>query len=142
MNERIDEVKKWIEKADHDLGTAQVVYLYLPKYRDTIAFHCQQAAEKYLKGFLIFLDIQFKRQHSLNYLLSLISQKIKISDEMFDNASELEDYAVEIRYPDTIIELTNAEIEQALHISKHIRKYVLNQMNLKIDFEDIKKEEY
>jgi len=46
----------------------------LPEYRDTIAFHCQQAAEKYLKGFLLFLDIPFKRQHSLNYLLGLLSQ--------------------------------------------------------------------
>jgi HEPN domain-containing protein len=59
MSEKIDIVKQWIEKADHDLGTAQVTYLYLPKYRDTIAFHCQQAAEKYLKGFLLFLDISF-----------------------------------------------------------------------------------
>ncbi len=46
MSEKIEIVKQWIEKGDHDLGTAQVTYLYLPKYRDTIAFHCQQAAEK------------------------------------------------------------------------------------------------
>lgn len=38
-------IPKWIEKADHDLGTAQVTYLYIPKYRDIIAFHCQQALE-------------------------------------------------------------------------------------------------
>ena len=90
MSEKIDIVKQWMEKADHDLGTAQVTYLYLPKYHDTIAFHCQQAAEKYLKGFLLFLDISFSRQHSLNYLLGLLSQKIEIPDELFDNASELE----------------------------------------------------
>ncbi len=57
MSVKIDIVKQWIEKGDHDLGTAQVTYLYLPQYRDTIAFHCQQAAEKYLKGYLIYLDI-------------------------------------------------------------------------------------
>ena len=45
MSEKIDIVRQWIEKADHDLGTAQVTYLYIPKYRDTIAFHCQQAVE-------------------------------------------------------------------------------------------------
>lgn len=27
MSEKIDVVKQWIEKADHDLGTAQVTYL-------------------------------------------------------------------------------------------------------------------
>jgi HEPN domain-containing protein len=139
MSEKIDVVKQWIEKADHDLGTAQVTFLYLPQYRDTIAFHCQQAAEKYLKGFLLFLDIPFKRQHSLNYLLGLLSSKIEISNDLYDNSSELEDFAVEIRYPDTSIELSDDEIQKALKISKIIRGFVLAQMNMTIDYEDVKK---
>jgi hypothetical protein len=40
-NERL---KSWIEKADHDLGTAIVIFSHLPDYSDTLAFHCQQAA--------------------------------------------------------------------------------------------------
>jgi HEPN domain-containing protein len=140
MSEKIDIVKQWIEKADHDLGTAQVTYLYLPKYRDTIAFHCQQAAEKFLKGFLLFLDIPFSRQHSLNYLLGLLSQKIDISNELFDNASELEDFAVDIRYPDTSIELSDNEIQQAFKIAKLIRAFVITQTDLTIDYEDVIKE--
>jgi len=140
MSEKIDIVKQWIEKADHDLGTAQVTYLYLPKYHDTIAFHCQQAAEKYLKGFLLFLDISFSRQHSLNYLLGLLSQKIEIPDELFDNASELEDFAVDIRYPDTSVELSDDEIQQAFKIAKLIRAFVINQSGLTIDYEDVIKE--
>ena len=140
MSEKIDIVKQWIEKADHDLGTAQVTYLYLPKYHDTIAFHCQQAAEKYLKGFLLFLDISFSRQHSLNYLLGLLSQKVEISDELFDNASELEDFAVDIRYPDTSVELSDDEIQKAFEIAKLIRAFVINQSGLTIDYEDVIKE--
>jgi HEPN domain-containing protein len=140
MSEKIDIVKQWIEKADHDLGTAQVTYLYIPKYNDTIAFHCQQAAEKYLKGFLLFLDIPFKKQHSLNYLLSLISHKVEISDDLYDNASELEDFAIEIRYPDTSVNFSDDEIQQAFIIAKLIRAFVLTQMNLTVDYSDIKKE--
>ena len=140
MNDKIEIVKQWIEKADHDLGTAQVTYLYLPTYRDTIAFHCQQSAEKYLKGYLLFLEIPFKRQHSLNYLLGLISEKISISEALYLNASELEEFAVEIRYPDTLIELTDIEIHQAFDIAKMIRAFVLTQMNLVIDYKDIQKE--
>ena len=140
MSEKIDVVKQWIEKADHDLGTAQVTYLYLPKYRDTIAFHCQQAAEKYLKGFLLYLDISFSRQHSLNYLLGLLSQKIEIPDELFDNASELEDFAVDIRYPDTTVELSVDEIQHSFKIAKLIRAFVIDQSGLTIDYEDVVKE--
>ena len=39
MSEQIDNVKEWIEKADHDLGSAKVIYLHLPDYFDTISFH-------------------------------------------------------------------------------------------------------
>ena len=87
MSEKIDIVKQWIKKGDHDLGTAQVTFLYLPQYRDTIAFHCQQSAEKYLKGYLLFLEIPFQRKHSLNYLLGLISKKNEVSNQIYDNAS-------------------------------------------------------
>jgi len=80
MTEKIEIIRSWIEKGDHDLGTAQVTFLYIPKFRDTIAFHCQQAVEKYLKGYLFFKDTVFKRTHNLNYLLvwflNLIQWKI------------------------------------------------------------------
>lgn len=140
MNNKIEIVKQWIEKGDHDLGTAQVTFLYLPQYRDTIAFHCQQAAEKYLKGFLIFLDIPFQKRHSLNYLLGLISKKIEVTNNIYDNASILEDFAVEIRYPDTVLELSNEDILQAFSISKFIRGYVLSLMSITMDYDDVKKE--
>jgi HEPN domain-containing protein len=52
MNGKLAIVKQWFEKGDHDFGTAKITYLHLPKYRDTIAFHCQQAMEKYLKSYL------------------------------------------------------------------------------------------
>lgn len=140
MNEKLDIVKKWIESGDHDLGTAQLIFQYIPRYRDTIAFHCQQAVEKYLKGYLFFLGIKFKRSHDLNYLLSLISQKEKVSDEMFDKSAELEDFSVEIRYPDTTFELTNDDINVSLSISRLFRDFVLSRMNLTIDYETIIKE--
>lgn len=87
MSEKIDVIKQWVKKADHDLGTAQLTHLYIPGYVDTIAFHCQQAVEKYFKSYLIYLDIPFKKQHSLNYLLSLISQNNEISNELFNYAA-------------------------------------------------------
>lgn len=140
MTGKIDIVKQWIEKADHDLGTAQVTFLYLPKYADTVAFHWQQAAEKYLKGYLLFLEVPFQKLHSLNYLLSLISQKEAIGNEIFDKASVLEDFAVSIRYPDSSVELSDEDIRQAFAIARFFRDFVLTRMNLTIDYEDVRKE--
>jgi HEPN domain-containing protein len=140
MSEKIEIVKQWIEKGDHDLGTAQVTFLYLPKYSDTIAFHCQQAAEKYLKGYLLFLDLPFQKKHSLNYLLGLISTRTQVPDEIYDSASILEDFAVEIMYPDTSVELSDQDIPQAFQIAKLIREYALNLMDITVDYQDVKKD--
>jgi len=43
MSASEDRLKDWIEKADHDLGTAIVINQYIPDYSDTLVFHCQQA---------------------------------------------------------------------------------------------------
>lgn len=118
MSENLSTFRLWIEKADHDLGTAQIIHLHIPKFQDIITFHCQQDVEKYLKSCLLFLDIPFKRTHNLTFLLGLISKKENVTREIYDKAAELEDFAVEIRYPDTVIELTDQDIERAILIAK------------------------
>jgi HEPN domain-containing protein len=47
-----DIIQTWLIKAEHDLQTAEIVASHLPDFDDTIAFHCQQAIEKSLKGYL------------------------------------------------------------------------------------------
>ncbi len=135
MNEKTDLIKNWIEKGDHDLGTAMITYQYIPKYKDTIAFHCQQAVEKYLKSFIFFLDLPIKRTHDLIFLLEQINKNEIIEQDWFDKALELQDFAVEIRYPDTVIELTDNDIETAIEISREFRKMILTKLNIDFDFD-------
>ena len=97
MNDPIEEIKEWIEKADHDLGSAKIIYLHLPDYFDTIAFHCQQAVEKYIKAMLIFYKIEFLRSHDLIYLLELLSRKIDVDESRFKKAFTLNNFGVQIR---------------------------------------------
>lgn len=114
-------VKEWIEKADHDLGSAKLIYLHLPEYFDTIGFHCQQATEKYLKSMLKHFEIEYQRTHNLVYLLDLLSLKMDIQDEIYDKAILLNGFSVQIRYPDTTIYLTKDELETAIKISQEFR---------------------
>ena len=136
MNYKVEIIKKWIEKADHDLGTAILTFKHIKEYRDTIAFHCQQATEKYLKSYLIFLGIEFRRNHDLIYLAELINQKTPLEDSFIAKLTELEDYSVEIRYPDIEIELNDEDIQNAIDISIEVRKYVTTKMDIKIDYDD------
>ena len=109
-----DLVQSWLLKAARDLETAKIVASHLPDYDDVIAFHCQQAIEKALKGYLIFLDIEFKPVHDLGYLLNLTATKDGAFDIYFEEVDRISRYAVQIRYPDTIIKLTKFQIQEAI----------------------------
>lgn len=137
MSEPIEHIKEWIYKADHDLGTAKLIYKYLPDYFDTIAFHCQQAVEKYIKAILIFYNIEFQRSHDLVYLLDLLSNKIEIANDIYNKAITLNGFSVEIRYPDRKIYLTKKELEFAIDAAQKFRDFVLMRMNLSIDQDNI-----
>ena len=92
---------------------------------------------KIFKAYLLFLEVHFIRTHNLNYLLSLISQKIEINTDLYNMSAELEDFSVEILYPDSITELSTDDLVRSLSIAKTIREFVLTQMKIKVDYEEI-----
>ena len=57
-------VREWIERAEEDFGFA-TSSLELEKYFAQICFHFQQAAEKYLKSFIIANELEFRFVHNL-----------------------------------------------------------------------------
>jgi Uncharacterized conserved protein related to C-terminal domain of eukaryotic chaperone, SACSIN len=72
MDKREQLVNQWITKADHDLGMAELAIANKPEYKDLICFHCQQSAEKYLKAYLVHLNIDFKKSHSTPLLFLVL----------------------------------------------------------------------
>ena len=72
MSDRhIDLAWRWLEKADHDVITAQQTLLLPDGPTDTPCFHAQQAAEKALKALLTFHQITVPRIHDLVRLLDI-----------------------------------------------------------------------
>ena len=65
-------VRQWIEKAEHDLRNAEhTLTLKDDCPFDTICFHAQQCAEKYLKALLVFYEADFPKTHDLVLLENL-----------------------------------------------------------------------
>lgn len=124
-------LKEWIDKADHDLGTAKLIFLHIPDYFDTIAFHCQQSVEKYIKAILVYNDIEFPRTHNLIYLLDLCSSKIEITEDRYDKAILLNGFSVQIRYPDKTIYLSKEELEVSIAIAQEFRDFAVKTIELK-----------
>jgi len=131
MNADIEIIREWIDKADHDLGSAKLIFLHIPEYFDTIAFHCQQATEKYLKAMLVFYGVDLQRTHNLVYLLDLLSQKFFLPEDIYDKAILLNGYSVQIRYPDKSIYLTKEELETSITITQEFRDLAIKIIGIK-----------
>ena len=130
MKENNKYINEWIEKADHDLGSAKIIFTNIPEYFDIIAFHCQQAVEKYLKSSLIFFGVEFSRSHDLVYLLELLSREINVDDVTFEKAIRLNSYSTQIRYPNSKIFLTKQELEFAIEVAEYFRAFVLKTIGV------------
>ena len=127
----------WITKADHDLGTAVLTFLHIPDYKDTVTFHCQQAVEKYLKAYLIFLDIDFRFSHDLVYLLELIGREDNTAGEYYERILNLQNYAVEVRYPDETIYISDEQVIEAIKTAKVIRHVLTVKMEINVEYNSI-----
>jgi HEPN domain-containing protein len=77
-NKKIDFIKEWIYEANNDLGLAEFVIDNDGKYYDLVCFHCQQADEKYLKAYIIYLRLHYEKVHDLKYLLNVIEKKREV----------------------------------------------------------------
>lgn len=52
-------INSWIDKAEKDLRSAKHESSFPDEVTETVCFHCQQAAGKYLKAYLTFLNLSF-----------------------------------------------------------------------------------
>jgi HEPN domain-containing protein len=121
--DHIDKVILWISYAEEDLGLAQFA-LKMPGSRPyrLIAFHAQQCAEKYLKAYMVYHDIDFPFTHEMKKLLNYCGSHRWI--EEIKDAEELTPYAVTARYPGVDEVVTENEAVQAVDIAFKVRNTI------------------
>src|SRR5438128_1588019 len=90
---------EWVRKADADMTAAVTLAGTTPPLRDPVCFHCQQAAEKYLKALLQELGLRVPREHNLDVLLDLLLPHDPGLRGLRRGLKQLSKYAVEYRYP-------------------------------------------
>ncbi len=92
-------IKAWLLKAQHDLVAIRKLSEGPEAYLDTAIYHCQQVAEKAIKGFLVYRDQRFEKTHDLRILLELALPYESGFSSLKDAAVLLTPYATEFRYP-------------------------------------------
>jgi HEPN domain-containing protein len=95
--EVVEVLRQWVRKAEHDLEAARrIIAIEEGCPFDTVCFHCQQAAEKYLKCLLTYAGIQAPRTHDLHALAALIPLE-QCFPVRVEDLAELNPYAINVQ---------------------------------------------
>ncbi len=111
---KVHEIRAWLTKALHDLQAAERLLIGPDPLCDAAAFHCQQAAEKALKAYLTWRDERFEKTHSLVALVARCLRSDASFEELRTAATSLAPYAVALRYPGEMPNLTETHAREAL----------------------------
>ena len=112
------QTRPWVRKAEEDVHAAHELAGVRPPLRDIVAFHCQQAAEKYLKALLQELSVPFPKTHDLEQLVDLLIPHEPRLKRLRRRLDALTSFAVEYRYP--IARATSRQMHAALR-TKQVR---------------------
>lgn len=119
------EFEKWFRKAENDLLVIKNNFAAEEIPIDACCFHAQQAAEKYMKAYLVSKLVNFPKTHDLQSLLNLCIAINYSFNSIIDPSLRLSDFAIAPRYPDAFDDLT---IDDALNAQKdaiEIKEFIL-----------------
>lgn len=133
MKTKIDLVNNWIIKANKDLKSVEHELTFDDAVTETICFHAQQAAEKYLKSYLIYLELAFRKTHEIGELITKCEEKDQEIASLKEEMDILTDYAVTVRYPDDLFVPTLDEANEAYLLAKKLKDYLLKKIILTND---------
>jgi len=94
---------------------------------EIICYHCQQSAEKFLKGYLVLRNQEVIKTHDLTVLNRLCSTYDSEFETIEEECFRLTDFSVNVRYPYPF-ELNEEDMTIALNDAAKIKEFVLNQI--------------
>ena len=117
-------VAAWLQKASHDLETAQRALHAGSPITDTAAYHCHQAAEKSLKAFLASRLEPLVKTHDLMDLLTRCAAADARFANWADRISELSAFGTVLRYPSVDADPSVGDVTAALQTAQQFHGFV------------------
>ncbi|HEY7496470.1 MAG TPA: HEPN domain-containing protein [Candidatus Tectomicrobia bacterium] len=131
-DELLSVVRQWVQKAENDLKNATyTLRMGEDCPTDTVCFHAQQCAEKYVKALLVLQGLDFPRTHDMSQLIALlpVQSRPTLTPE---EQERLTDYATVTRYPGDYEPISLTETRQALRTARQIRSAIRKRLPKKI----------
>ena len=133
MNASKKDLQLWFKLARGDFNMARILFENgTSEAWRGVTYHCQQAAEKSIKGFLAYKKINFTKKHDIGSLTPSVVEAHPELDALMDRASKLTKYAIYNRYPDAMMgEITLDQVEEAMDCAKT----TITEVSARIPFE-------
>jgi HEPN domain-containing protein len=123
-NLRLDLVRSWARKSRHDLTAARKLAAGDDPCLDVAIYHCQQAAEKALKGLLALHGARIDKTHDLSALIAVAMPVNPQITTLYEAAERLTPYATLFRYPSDAPDPDANEFQRALAAAVEICGFV------------------
>ncbi len=114
----------WLKKSNDDIKAAKILKDNNGP-NEISAFHCQQAIEKALKGYLLLKTKKHFDGHNLTFLCRQATKIDKKFNEWLDESYSLNRFYIETRYPtDTPIGLEDLRLEKIYNMAKEMYDFI------------------
>lgn len=125
MKNKADLVRGWLRKTRSDM-LAMAASLEAGAL-DASCFHAQQAAERFLKAYLIHVGTDFPFTHNLVKLADLAATSDPKFSALRGQAEQLTPYAVELRYDHEFWPEADV-VQEACRSATTVRDFVLTRL--------------
>lgn len=95
----LEEARRWWSVSSEDLRVARACLVMDPPSLGNAAYHCQQSAEKLMKGLLVAVGVGFRKIHDLDELADVLGPHYPALVEDLDRCRPFTSWATEYRYP-------------------------------------------
>lgn len=120
--------RSWLIKANRDILSASELAGGATPLLDTAAYHCQQAAEKAVKGYLLYHDVRFEKSHDIELLVTQAMDVDPAWVDCLEAARLLTPLAVEYRYPGDFVEPEPEEFQAAFEAAQSLYAFALAKL--------------
>ena len=117
-------VTAWLQKAEHDLETAERALNAGAPITDTAAYHCHQAAEKTLEAYLASRLEPVVKTHDLMNLLTRCAATDARFADWADRLADLSAFGTVVRYPSVDADPIVSDVIHALQTARLFHGFV------------------
>jgi HEPN domain-containing protein len=123
-----DFVQQWLNRARKDLAAAELLLKGAFEDYENVGFHAQQAAEKFIKAFLVCHQIEFSKTHNIALLTQLVASVDPELAKKLAGADALTPYGVEFRYPEDLPSVSRTDGEEAVRLAEETRDLIIGSL--------------